>query len=616
MCGILGIVDNKGLNEDSLTQARDTMFHRGPDSSGIWINSDRTVGLAHRRLSVIDLSEAGMQPMSDGEGKIWIAYNGEIYNFQDIRKELDQRGYIFRSRTDTEVIINAYKEWGTDCLHKFNGMFAFCIYDMNQFVLFLARDRLGKKPVYYHFDGRRFAFSSELKALRKLHKLSFDIDYTSIAKYMIYGYIPSPHSIYTKISKLRPAHFLIVDLRGDPFGISDQKRYWTLEYQPDYSKSEVEWVEELEDTLLNAVKIRMISDVPLGAFLSGGIDSGLVVSMMARVSNLPVKTFTIGFREKAFDESGDAQYLAELIGTEHNKKIVDLDTLRVLPLLASQYDEPFADSSAIPTFYVSRFAKEKVTVVLSGDGGDEAFCGYGGTYQRFLRLKAIGLIIPDVMKRKLFPIIAGKYPQGLKGAGFLKRLQFTDIELYSHIIGDPDAVGLLGEEVLTKAQTERLNPFSEAWEAVRDRRDISKMMYTDTMNYLPDDVLTKVDRASMLNSLEVRSPLLDYHIYELAARIPLELKLRKGEKKYILKRLASKYMPAWYLNKAKKGFRVPIGLWLKRDPMYMVDSLKNSHLFAKEKVSYLINQHMKGNRDLSTTIWKLIMLSEWWKVYG
>ncbi len=621
MCGILGVVDNKGLDKELLRQMRDTMFHRGPDDAGAWVSRDRKVGLAHRRLSIIDLSEAGRQPMSDSEGKIWITYNGEIYNFQEIREELRKKGYSFKSRTDTEVIIKAYKEWGSDCLQKFNGMFAFGIYDDREKILFMARDRVGKKPLYYmqNKHNGRFVFASEIKAFLKDKSFSKEIDTQALNFYFTFGYIPGELCIFKGIKKLPPAHAMIYYLN------TGQKKVWSYWDAPlliEKRPSEDELLEELESLLEDAVRLRMISDVPLGAFLSGGVDSSLVVAMMSKVSDKPVKTFSIGFEDDEYNELPYARIVAEHFGTEHHELIVKPDTFSILPELVRQFDEPFADSSMLPTYYVSKATREHVTVALSGDGGDELFGGYR-LYLAALFDYYIRMLIPPLFGKRIAR--AAEYLPEKRLYRVKRQLLKLKLDLYDAFVersSDPHFEERYRRRLLSKdiLNNKFLEPELSRRNYLLQRKGdfINRLTYTDMKTYLPDDILVKVDRASMLVSLEVRAPLLDYRIAEFSFKnIPGSLKVKRLTTKYLLKNLARKILPKELDINRKWGFAVPISKWFRGTLSTDIEEIllgDGSGFLNQSYIRELLDEHRAGI-DHSGRLFTLLVFYLWKREY-
>lgn len=624
MCGILGIFDDKSLNEGILVQMRDTLVHRGPDDSGIWLSRDKRIGLAHRRLSIIDLSQAGRQPMSDDEGKICLTFNGEIYNFKEIREVLIDKGYKFKSHTDTEVIINSYKEWGTECLSKFNGMFAFGIYDDRKKIFFLARDRTGKKPLYYSSDksGRRFYFASEIKAILKDRRVSKELNLRSLNYFFTYGYIPGDESIFKGIRKLPPAGAMVYSLQT---GQEEIWNYWDPPELQGPSASEDELLEELEELIQDSVKQRMVSDVPLGAFLSGGVDSSLIVAMMSRAADKPVKTFSIGFEDNAFNELPYARVVADYFKTEHHELIVKPDAFNILPELVRQFDEPFADSSMIPTYYVSQATREHVTVALSGDGGDELFGGYRHYLAAMLHYNA-SRYLPSFIRRSVSRT-AELMPE--KGRALIKRqlmmLKLDPYEAFVRRSSDAhfkidDRMRLFNNEIKDTLIDELPVPEQMLMDLLGKRSDdfINRMTYTDFKTYLPDDVLFKVDRTSMMVSLEVRSPLLDYRIADFSfGRICGGLKVKRLTTKYLLKKLAKKILPPELDIDRKQGFAIPISKWFRGPLKSDINDIilgGNDHLFDRKYVIRLIDEHVEGC-DHSGRLFALLVFCLWKREY-
>ncbi len=620
MCGILGIIDRRGVDEGLLKEMRDAIAHRGPDASGIWLSPDRTVGLAHRRLSIIDLSDAGKQPMSDREGTIRITFNGEIYNFQEIRDRLESKGYLFKNQTDTEVIINAYKEWGFECLTAFNGMFAFAIYDEKKKIIFLARDRAGKKPLYYTVGVGKFAFASEIKSLLKDKSLSREIDLQALNYYLTFGYTGNEQSIFQSFRKLPPACAMIYDANTNEIKIWN---YWQLPLPAEKARAEGELMEELEALLNDAIRLRMISDVPLGAFLSGGTDSSLIVGMMSRLSGVPVKTFSIGFDEGRYNELPYARIVADHFHTDHKEIMVKPDAFSVLPELVRQFDEPFADSSMIPTYYVSRATKQYVTVALSGDGGDELFGGYSsylGTLGNYYASK----FIPRFLRNGIAGA-AGFLPEKLKGKRQLLRLRGDPFDAFidrsSHLYFKRryrDA--LLNREVMAALGDGFTAPESSLRRCLLGGQYdfINRLERADFLNYLPDDILVKVDRASMFVSLEVRAPLLDYRVAEFSfANVPGSLKVKGMTQKYLLKKLAKKILPGALDVNRKWGFAIPVAEWF-RGPLFnqLRDTLLGgqNRFFNRDCIEKLLAEHKTGiNHD--GRLFALLVFSLWWNSY-
>lgn len=633
MCGIAGIINISSPPQKSLMEMMcGIMKHRGPDGEGCYMEG--AVALGHRRLSIIDL-EGGKQPLSNEDGTVWITYNGEIYNFPVLRKELIEKGHRFKTKSDTETIVHAYEEYGVQCLEKLRGMFAFGIWDDKKKRLFLARDRLGKKPLYYFSDSKKFIFASELKAILQDKRVNREINSKAVADYLTYNYIPFPETIFKGIYKLPPAHFMTVKIipgiQSSQGGIKQAEcldlsvqQYWDIKYEPDYSLSENDWADALSENLKEAVRLRLISDVPLGAFLSGGIDSSAVVALMSMVQNTPVKTFSIGFKEEDFSEVKYARDVSKRFGTEHHEMIVEPDAMGILPDLAWEFDEPFADSSAIPTYYVSKMARQHVTVILSGDGGDETFAGY----RRYLWAKDMQKYdwIPVPLKKMLFGIPAMLLPDGLKGKGMLNHLSKDPFKRYAGLNTFSDhsyLKNLLSADIITDLK-QNYNGEKPNYAYLKGFYDVcksddylTKIQYMDTKTYLADDILTKVDRASMLCSLETRAPLLDHKVVELAARIPSSLKIKNNETKYILKKAMNGILPNEILYRKKMGFGVPLIHWFKKDlAEYARDILLSKkavdrNIFNQNYIQSILKNHQKKGRDLSARIWALLFFEHW-----
>jgi asparagine synthase (glutamine-hydrolysing) len=639
MCGIVGFkskYDYRSIKE-RLPEASERLSHRGPDDSGLFYDEAAGVGLAHRRLSIIDLSSAGHQPMKSDDGTVYICYNGEIYNFRKIRKILEDCGHRFKSATDTEVVLKAYLQWGTECLEKFVGMFAFAIWDSRNQALFMARDRLGIKPLYYYFNESEgiFIFSSELKALMVFGNFVKDINPDAISLFLHYQYIPAPGTIFKNTYKLLPGHFLIYDGNN-----VQSKEYWRLpeisRNQTDPGKSEDDQLQRLDDLLTTAVSDRLISDVPLGALLSGGIDSSMVVALMQKISPTPARTFSIGFKEKGYNEAPWAARVAKHLKTEHTELYVTAnDALDVIPRLPDIYDEPFADSSAIPTFLVSHLTRQQVTVALSGDGGDEQFAGYvrywttksmAEGFHRFpLPLKkAIARILrfmPPPWVENCYLPLHNFLPQRLRMANFpdkwqklLKQMEQTRIsELYRMTIC------LWSEnEILSIADRELpLSKYEEVFKETADWPMLSRLMRVDQKTYLPDAMLTKVDRASMANSLEIRVPLIDHRVVEFTAGLPEHFKYRNGTGKYLLKKLLARYLPVSLFERPKMGFGVPIDHWLRFELKDLLldylsaERLKREGLFNTNFVDKKIKEHLSGQVNHQYRLWPLLMWEMW-----
>lgn len=618
MCGLGGLIyfdRGREIDKTILKKMADSIRHRGPDDEGFYINQN--VGLAFRRLSIIDLN-TGHQPLSNANQSIHLVFNGEIYNFLELRKLLDQKGYIFKTHTDTEVILHLYEEYGVNCLQYLRGMFAFSIWDNNKQQLFCARDRFGIKPFYYYSDDQKFVFGSEIKAILASGNINKELSYEALDSYFAFGYITSDLSIYKKIKKLQPGNYLLLSFKQKV--TLDIKRYWDIYFEPDYSKSESQWAEEIESTLSETVKLHMISDVPLGAFLSGGIDSSSVVAMMARNSNLPIQTFSIGFKEQKYNEIEFAREIAQKYGCIHREQIIEPESVSLLPRLASAYDEPFADSSAIPTYYVSKFAREHVTVALSGDGGDELFAGYEiyRYFQKIYKNTSSSGSIKQLLWGNIYKLI----PQKVSGKGLAYFLSQNKNFLGAYLCIWPKEDRkklILNNHLFTNPKKSSENFKEEILRKNKNHDFITNLQNLDMQTYMVDDILTKVDRASMLNSLEVRVPLLDHKFAELTFRIPWSLKLNNKDGKYILKKSMSKFLPGNILKHPKQGFNVPLSIWFKDDlKEYIADTLlcQNPLLslyLDKNYVKKIIEDNHNGMRDLSGRIWSLLFFEEWLK---
>ena len=622
MCGICGIFAAEGQGPsqaDLVRRMADTLAHRGPDNDGFYISPYCVLG--HRRLKIIDLSPLGRQPMPNEDDSLWLSFNGEIYNYLDLRPELVRHGHHFRSRTDTEVILHLYEDEGEDFLRRLNGMFALALWDERRGRLLLARDRFGKKPLYYYSDGRRLLFSSELKALLADPSVPRELDSEALSFYLALGYIPCPATIFRGIRKLAPASRLLVE--RDPAGAALRLRgpepYWTLRYQPNPALTEPECLGRIREIVRDAVRIRMYSDVPLGAFLSGGVDSSTVVAAMAQVSEKPVETFSIGFDEASFDELRFAEQVARQFRTNHHTFRCTPNTLEVLPTLVHHYDEPFADSSAIPTYYVSKIAREFVTVALSGDGGDETFAGYT-RYDNGMRRWHWAQILPEPLIRGAFRLLTDLYPAGSRGWGVLHRNSLDPLDSYVadvsifqprerqallntglHAVSDGDVFGL-ARRIATQTGSSDF---------------LSAMQYVDQMLYLPDDILVKVDRASMAVALETRAPLLDYRLAEFMATVPASLRYRERTKKYLLKKAVSGVLPDEIIHRDKMGFGVPLKHWFRKDAadfacdILLSQPARERGLFHPREVELLLERHAQGRRDFSSKLWSLVFFELW-----
>lgn len=612
MCGIGGIVYFDGREPDRAAAQRlvDCQSHRGPDGHGIWINPG--VALTHNRLAIID-PVGGIQPMSHA-GRFWLTYNGELYNFRELRGELESQGTRFTTNSDTEVVLAAYEQWGDQCLERFRGMYAFAIWDSVKRSLFIARDRLGIKPLFYCRTTEYFAFSSELPGVLRIAQPDRAIDYGSLDLYLHYQYVPAPYTIYKGVNKLPPAHCLTVS--SDRLECPPQE-YWRVRYEPEHGRTEQDWIDEIDSVVSGAVSSHLVSDVPFGAFLSGGVDSGVVSALMSRTLTQPVRTFTIGFDDASYDERQRAAEVAAEIGASHRCDVVRIDSHDVLDnlifTLARHYGEPFADASAVPTYCVSKAAASEVKMVLSGDGGDELFAGYN-TYPGIL--KALG------------PRFPRWWPASLRGADDL-RAQATapaGAELldqygvfYAHF-QDGARRALYHDDIARKvAVADHHDVYRRALADADGFDRLAALQYLDLKTYLPGDILTKVDIAAMSQSLEVRVPLLDHHVVELAARIPSEQKLFTPDgtlqQKNLLKKYSNRLLSGDAMTRPKQGFGVPFDRWFSTDLYDAVRSrLSGSRilrdLFKPDRVSLLVESR-DAARQNTPRIWSLLFLDAW-----
>ncbi|MGR3302796.1 MAG: asparagine synthase (glutamine-hydrolyzing), partial [Candidatus Scalindua sp.] len=618
--------------ESVLTAMRDSLTHGGPDDAGIYLEKTKAIGLAHRRLSIIDLSAAGHQPMCSEDGNLVITYNGEVYNFQEIKNELLKKGYVFRSNSDTEVVLKSYQEWGLEAVTRFRGMFAFALWDRKKEELILLRDRVGIKPLYWYYNNGLFLFASELKSFHHHPGFKRNIDKKALATYLSFGYIPAPNSIFTDTFKLKPGHMLVINKAGN----IKIEEYWNVDtyylesdkigggkYQNRYSEEEV--VEELEEILKESFKYRMIADVPVGVFLSGGIDSSLVAAILAK-EGYKLKTFTIGFYEKKYNEAEYAKEIAQYLGTEHTELYCTVkEAFKVILKLPELYDEPFGDSSAIPTHLVSMLAKQKVKVSLSADGGDELFCGYnsyelvGERVQKLKRTVGVGLL------KKLMNAVSAETANNIY-KHFQVFLPGYDnfADKYSKIKSILKAKTVLEEFITASSyflpENLKLLGLPEIYSQNDQRNTLNRfhqMMLFDFHNYLPEDILTKVDRASMGVALEAREPLLDHKIVEYAARLPIGYKYRNKTRKWIIKKILNKYIPESLFDRPKKGFSVPIHNWFKDDlKELMIDYLsperiKREGIFNSEAVTSLKNGYFNNDGVSVRKLWFLLMFEMW-----
>ncbi len=620
MCGITGIFDSRGRREidrAALHRMNESQHHRGPDEGSVHVEPG--VGFGHRRLSIIDVA-TGQQPLFNEDGSVCVVFNGEIYNFQELVPELEALGHVFHTRSDTEVIVHAWETWGEDCVTRFRGMFAFALWDRNRETLFLARDRLGVKPMYYAvLDDGMLLFGSELKSLLANGGLKRDIDPPAIEEYFALGYVAEPRTIFKGAKKLLPAHMLAVR-RGQP--MSKPREYWDVRFTLDRQIGLADASAELEARLRESIKLRMISEVPLGAFLSGGVDSSAVVAMMAGVSAAPVNTCSIAFGDPKFDESAFAQQVADRYHTRHFVDRVESDDFDLIDTLAALYDEPYADSSAIPTYRVCQLARKHVTVALSGDGGDESFGGYR-RYRLHLMEERMRSILPLGVRRPVFGTLGRLYPKldwaprFLRGKTTFEGMARTPVEAYFH------SVSILRAPMRQQLFSAKLRGLLAGYDAfdvfeghsARAGTDdaLSLVQYLDLKTYLVGDINTKVDRASMANSLEVREPLMDHPLIEWLASLPANLKVRGNEGKFLLKKAMEPHLPSEIMYRPKMGFAVPLARWF-RGPLR--ERVRNSVLgprllstgwFNEAYVQQLVDAHQSGRNDYSAPLWTLLM---------
>ena len=621
MCGITGIVRADGAPVDRQLVGRmsEAIRHRGPDEDGFYFHDG--VGLAIRRLAIIDL-KTGQQPIHNRDRTKWLVFNGEIYNYRELREKLEKLGHEFYTNSDTEAVVAAYEQYGTECPKHLRGMFALAIWDEREQSLFLARDRVGKKPLLYAQTNGQLIFGSEFSALVLHPDVSRDVDYEAIHHYLSFISVPAPLTAYRAIRKLEPGHWLL--WKKDEVRI---ERYWQLDFTKKVSLSEEEAGERLIELLREAVRIRLMSEVPLGAFLSGGIDSSAVVALMAEESSTPVKTFSIGFEEQDFSELHHARRLAEHVGAEHHEFVVRPDAMEILPTLVEHYGEPFADSSAIPSYYVSRETRRHVTVALNGDGGDECFAGYEryaamNLAQTYSALPGKGLISNVVAAMPSFK--SRTNPLG-KAQRFVAAASLPPIERYLRWISafdEPAKQNLYTDSFREETAKFRTASFIEPWFAKANGSGIvDAALLADTMTYLPNDLLVKMDIASMSVSLEARSPFLDHRLMEFAATIPEKMKLRRLTTKYLLKRVLKKIVPEQNLTRRKMGFGVPIGYWFRgamqpflRETLLSEKSLRRG-LFKPDRVRGIIDEHVEHRMDHSHRLWSLLMLELWFQKF-
>lgn len=643
MCGIAGYANSREMSVAEIVQRMtDAMPHRGPDDQGVWTDSGAGLALGHRRLSILDLSPAGHQPMLSRDGRYALTYNGEVFNYRLLAEELSGDGALFRGSSDTEVILEAFCRWGVEeAVKRFIGMFSMGLWDRETRVLYLIRDRLGIKPLYYTVSGSMLAFSSELKALRQCHGLSFALDPVALSAFLERAYIPAPMTIYCGVRKVTPGSWIRLKLREDGTWQQKEECYWELREVAQCGitsrtrMDEQRGLEGLEGLLTDAVKLRMISDVPLGSFLSGGIDSSLVTALMQSQSSSPIRTFTIGFPSQTYDEASHAESVARCLGTSHTTfTVTPQEAQQVIPLLPAMYDEPFADSSQIPTHLVAALARKQVTVCLSGDGGDELFGGYNrylwvGTLSRTLRRmpscmrpvfsRALGMLSPGTVEA-IYRSFSRFFPKSLQ-----VRLPADKIAKLAGMVStaSPDelyrrTLAIWPEHLSRSLLRDADNRWMENDSLSLQQGDIIDcMMWKDAVAYLPDDILTKVDRATMAVSLEARLPFLDHRVVEYAWSLPRDLKFREGKGKWVLRRLLSKHIPMALFERPKMGFTVPLDAWLRGPLRDWAEALLDERrldcegLFQTRFIRKTWQEHLRGKRNWQHQLWAVLMFQAW-----
>ncbi|MFY9555306.1 MAG: asparagine synthase (glutamine-hydrolyzing) [Blastocatellia bacterium] len=628
MCGIAGIADSSGqpVDEAILRKMCDALLHRGPDDEGYYIGPEIgqsgrcSTGLGIRRLAIIDLN-TGRQPIHNEDKTVWVVLNGEIYNYAELRAELESRGHRFYTKSDTEAIVHAYEEYGIDVPKRLRGMFAFALWDARKQRLLLARDRVGKKPLLYSSIGGKLVFASEFQAILQHPDVSREINFDALNQYLSFICVPAPQTAFRHIHKLEPGHLLVWQN-----GAAEIRRYWSLDVSNKITISEEEAGERILELLRDAVRVRLMSDVPLGAFLSGGIDSSAIVALMSELSTERVKTFSIGFEEQDFSELEHARRIARRFDTEHHEFVVKPDALEILPALVRHYGEPYADSSAIPTYYLSKMTREHVTVALSGDGGDECFAGY----ERYVAMRIAERYngLPRILKERVLEPAIGALP-----VASATRSPYGRVRRLLGVLGQERTQRYLtltcgvSEEIKAELYTREFRrriadasplTYMRAWFAGNGELDIiDRLMMADTSNYLPNDLLVKVDIASMAVSLEARAPFLDHHVMEFAASLPAGYKVRGLRTKSLLKRALKGVLPDETLNRRKMGFGVPISHWFRNElKEFLADALLSNRsiqrgYFESEVVRHLLEEHVSCRRDYAPQLWTLLMLELW-----
>jgi len=624
MCGICGKISvNSVVSENLIRKMCGVLAHRGPDDEGVYVKGG--IGLGHRRLAIIDLSEAGHQPMSNEDGSIWIVLNGEIYNFSELREVLEKKGHRFKSHTDTEVVLHLYEEKGVECLKDLRGPFAFAIWDSKKERLFIARDRIGKKPLFYTCKNQTLTFASEIKAILQDPDISKEVNRPAITDYLSYGYVPTPESIFRGIMKLPPAHFIIYEK-----GNIRLQKYWELDFSKKIKMSEKDYCDRTMDLLEECTKIRLISDVPLGAFLSGGIDSSAVVYMMSKLSSRPVKTFSIGFEEESHSELKYAGIIAKKFNTEYHEYIVKPEAVELFPKLVWHYNEPYADSSALPSYYVAQMTRQEVAVALNGDGGDECF----GGYERFMASRYAEMLskVPRFLRKGILANIVKMMPESVEHNNFPRKLKrFIDmaeepsrVRHYNwiSIFRDFEKDSLFSDSFKKEYASKRSFYYlDKVFNECGSKDILDQVMYTDIRTNLLDDLIVKMDIATMANSLEGRSPFLDHKMLEFSAAMPSNMKIKGMKLKYILKKALRSKIPDNILDRRKMGFGIPVDKWFRvdlKDYVYeilMSDNSLGRGYFKKESVKKLLDEHVAGKANNGARIWSLLFLELWHKEF-
>jgi asparagine synthase (glutamine-hydrolysing) len=618
MCGIAGIVgarNDAGIDSDLIHEMCVTILHRGPDDEGLFVKQG--AGLGMRRLSIIDLA-GGHQPVFNEDGTVWVVFNGEIYNFRELRRELESKGHHFSTHSDTEAIVHLYEDLGANCVDRLRGMFAFAVFDERKRSLLLARDRLGKKPLHYALSRDRLLFGSEIKAILAVAPELADINSQALLEYFHFGYIPDPSTAFSAIQKLPPGHLLEFEK-----GEIRIRRYWDLPEYGTYSpSSEEECLDELEEKLSEAVRLRLVADVPLGALLSGGTDSSIVVALMAGASSRPVKTFSIGFQYPDFNEAPYARMVAEKFGTEHHELVLEPDVVQTIETLTQSMEEPFGDSSMLPTYYVSCLARQHVTVALAGDGGDELFGGYDrySIHGRRERLSKLPAWVGRSYRERIYP----RLPPYIRGRKFAYNISLPARERYVDMISFLPSferdIPLLSRDFRATLQDtdDPAEIMFQHFDRAPAKDLLSQILYLDTKTYLVGDILTKVDRMSMATSLEVRAPLLDHVFVEWVTALAPEWKLRGRQQKYILRKLAERVgVPKEALYRPKRGFAVPLVHWMRNEMKDLIRTVLQEPrtiqrgYFDSKGVERLLDEHCNGVRDHSDGIWRLLAFELW-----